>query len=356
MEKIRLGVLFGGVSSEYEVSLLSASSILRHLDREKYDVVRIGITKDGRWLLFEGDDTLLKTGAWADSCSAAVLSPDRGTHGLLVLRDGKTECLRLDAVFPILHGKNGEDGTVQGLCALADIPCVGSDTAGSAVCMDKELTHCVLEHNGVRMAKWVRALKGEPLDTVWRRIEEAGISLPLFIKPARSGSSVGVSKARTREELPAALETAFREDEKVLIEETLSGAEVECAVMGNGDPFAAGAVGEIEPLRELYDYEGKYCDDTTALHIPARIPEAAARQMRETAVRAYRAAGCRGLSRVDFFVLHGTHEVVLNEINTLPGFTDISMYPKLFCHDGLSYGELLDRLIGFALESEGASF
>lgn len=356
MEKIRLGVLFGGVSSEYEVSLLSASSILPHLDREKYDVVRIGITRDGRWLLFEGDDALISQDAWAEGCPAAVLSPDRETHGILILRDGKTERLRLDAVMPILHGKNGEDGTVQGLCALAGIPCVGADTAASAVCMDKELTHCVLEHHGVRMARWVRALKGEALDTVWERIGKAGLSLPLFIKPARSGSSVGVSKARTREELPAALETAFREDEKVLIEETLSGAEVECAVMGNARPFAAGSVGEIEPLRELYDYEGKYCDDTTALHIPARIPEDTARKMREIAVRAYQAAGCRGLSRVDFFVLHGTNEVVLNEINTLPGFTNISMFPKLFCHDGLSYGELLDRLIGFALEPEGASF
>lgn len=353
LNKIRLGVLFGGVSSEHDVSLLSVASILSNLDPQKYEVIRIGITRDGRWLLFEGDNSLLAQGdAWAENCPCAMLVPDRSIHGILVLRDDTAEHVYLDAILPVLHGKNGEDGTVQGLCELAGIPYVGCGVMSSAVCMDKEITHCVLSQNGIRTAKWLCLTREEAndLDIVCERIANAELQFPLFVKPANAGSSVGISKAHNREELSDSLRIAFREDYKALLEETLIGSEVECAVMGNEYPVASQCIGEVEPLRELYDYEGKYLDGSTALHIPARVVPEVAERVRDTALRAYRVLGCRGLSRIDFFVLRDSNEVVLNEVNTLPGFTNISMYPKLFCHDGWGYGELLDHLVALALE------
>ena len=354
-KKIQLAVLFGGVSSEYEVSLMSAASILENLNAEKYAVSRVGITRDGRWRLFEGDLSLLKGEEWASpSCSVpAILSPDRGEHGLLIFREEGIERRRLDVLFPVLHGRNGEDGTVQGLFELSGIPYVGCGVLASAACMDKEFTHSILTLHGIPNARFiaVRREAGETPEQIEGRMQQQGIGYPVFVKPANAGSSVGISKVHGRPELMRALETAFSEDSrgKALIEETLVGVEAECAVIGNSHPAAAADVGEIEPLRELYDYEGKYCDDTTSLHIPARISPAAAAKMRETAVCAYALLGCEGLSRVDFFVLKDG-QVVLNEINTLPGFTSISMYPKLFCHGGMTYSGLLDRLIALAQE------
>lgn len=355
-EKIQLAVLFGGVSSEHEVSLMSAASILNNLDPEKYTVSRVGITRDGRWLLFEGENVRLTGEEWASpECAVpAVLSPDRADHGLLIFREKGMERRYIDAILPVLHGRNGEDGTVQGLCELAGIPYVGCGVLASAACMDKEFTHSMLTLHGIPNARFiaVRQWEGETEGKLEERMRQAGFGYPVFVKPANAGSSVGISKAHNRQELTQALKTAFKEDKKALIEETLTGVEAECAVMGNLSPVAAADVGEIEPLRELYDYEGKYCDDTTALHIPARISPNAAQEMRSLAVRAYSLLGCRGLARVDFFVLKEGERVVLNELNTLPGFTHISMYPKLFCHGGMGYGELLDRLIAYACEEK----
>lgn len=354
-KKIQLAVLFGGVSSEYEVSLMSAASVLKNLDAEKYDIIRVGITRDGRWRLFEGELSLLQGEDWASpSCSVpAILSPDRGDHGLLVFREQGIERRRVDVIFPVLHGRNGEDGTMQGLFELSGIPYVGCGVLASAACMDKEFTHDILALHGIPIARFIAVKResGETAEQVEGRMQQQGIGYPVFVKPANAGSSVGISKVHGRSELMQALETAFAEDSrgKALIEETLTGVEAECAVMGNSQPVAAADVGEIEPLRELYDYEGKYCDDTTALHIPARIAKEAAASMRETALRAYALLGCEGLARVDFFILEDGR-AVLNELNTLPGFTSISMYPKLFCHGGMSYSGLLDRLIGLAQE------
>lgn len=354
MNKIRLAVLFGGVSSEYEVSLLSAQSILENLDTQKYDIYRVGITKDGRWRLLTGKIPCLSESNWeSDENSVPVLlSPDRSIHGLVILDKEGPRTVSLDAIFPVLHGKNGEDGTVQGLFELAGIPYVGCGVLASAGCMDKEFTHTVLSQHGIPGAKWICIHEAEklPLSSVITRLKEAGLDFPLFVKPANAGSSVGITKAHNEQELSAALVTAFHEDCKAIIEETIDGIEVECAVMGNDAPFASDAIGEIEPLRELYDYEGKYCDDTTALHIPARVPQEASERVRSLAVQAYRAMGCRGLARVDFFIRRSNGEVILNELNTLPGFTSISMYPKLFIHSSMSYSGLLDRLIAFALE------
>ncbi len=349
MNKTVVAVLFGGVSSEHEVSRLSVTSVLGNLDREKYSVVAVGITRDGRWLRFDGDEGLIADGRWeqdADHLTPCVLSPDVLHHGLLALGDAGWENLRVDVVFPVLHGRNGEDGTIQGLLDLAGIPYVGCGVAASANCMDKDIAKTILASAGVPVAKWitVQAEDFAGIDDLDLRIREE-LGYPVFIKPANAGSSVGVSKASCKDDLRPAMYAAFKEDHKVIVEETLKGAEVESAVLGNLHPKAAPAVGEIVPKRDLYDYEGKYLDGSTDLYIPARIPQAQAEALRETAVRAYRIMGCSGLARVDFFACPDGKSVVLNELNTMPGFTSISMYPKLFISSGMTYAQLLDRLI-----------
>lgn len=354
MKKTNVCVLFGGVSPEHEVSLRSAESVLNNLDAEKYNILPVGITKEGNWILYGGKDySKLPGNEWlhCPENRQACISPIRG-HGLLVF-DGDTVSRRnVDVIFPVLHGENGEDGTVQGLFQLAGIPYVGCNVAASAGCMDKCLTKLTADRAGVRQADWelvtrlqLRTNPEEALDRVERRF-----SYPVFVKPAGTGSSVGVSKARSREALLAALENAVRFDRKVLVEEFIRGHEVEVAVLGNETPIAS-VPGEIDAGAEFYDYETKYLTSTSTLYIPARISAEAAERVRTTAVKIYQAMGCRGLSRVDFFVTFDGEEVVFNEINTMPGFTSISMYPKLFGASGIPYGELLDRLISLSLEA-----
>lgn len=355
MNKTRVAVLFGGVSSEHEVSLLTAGSVLQNIDRELWEVLAVGITRDGQWFLCPGDisPAAVADGSWEKDPGIrhAILSPDREHHGLLLL-DGKAgwQAARVDVIFPALHGRNGEDGTVQGLAGLAGIPCVGCGVLSSALCMDKDAAKVILTARGIPGAKWLRAAREDRDDAALAAEIEEKLGWPVFVKPARAGSSVGVSRADGPEALSAALDTAFGEDRKVIIEETIRGAEVECAVMGNfRDPFAAPDLGEIVPKRDLYDYEGKYLDGSTDLYIPARIPKAQAEAIRRGAVEAYRALGCTGLARVDFFATpDGGY--ILNEVNTLPGFTGISMYPKLMTASGMGYSELLTRLIRLALE------
>lgn len=355
-EKKSLAVIFGGRSSEHEVSLMSATSILQNLSAEAYDIHRVGITKEGKWLLYTGPVSGLTAGTWADGPDAvpAFLSPDPSVHGLVVLRDGKAETIRLDVVFPALHGKNGEDGTIQGLFQLSGIPYVGCDTLSSAVCMDKAVTHTLLSAAGIEQAHylWFYADRFDAApDTIKNKIQ-ARLDFPVFVKPANAGSSVGVSRVDRYEDLDAAIRKAAAEDTKVIVEEGITGQEVECAVLGNRDAEAS-LVGEIGASAQFYDYDDKYVNGTSQLYIPARIGEEVSEKIRETAVRAYRLLGCSGLARVDFFVTEQEHRVVLNEINTLPGFTSISMYPKLWTAMGLTYAELLDRLIGLALRKAG---
>lgn len=349
MNQKKVAVLFGGVSSEHEVSRLTAASVLNNLDRGLWEPVTVGITKDGRWLLYRGTAEAIPDGSWEKdpSCVPAVLSPDRVRRGLLTETGERIE---VDVIFPALHGKNGEDGTVQGLAALAGIPCVGCGVLSSALCMDKDMTKTVLTAHGVKTARWLTVTAEERNDTALSEKIRETLGWPVFVKPARAGSSVGVSRVDGADGLGAALDAAFSEDRKVIIEEAIRGAEVECAVMGNyADLFASESLGEIVPKRGLYDYEGKYLDGSTDLYIPARLPDEQTEAIKKTALAAYRALGCSGLARVDFFALpDGGH--ILNEVNTLPGFTDISMYPKLMTASGMSYSELLTRLIRLAVE------
>lgn len=353
--KLSLAVIFGGVSSEHEVSRMSVTSILENLSNETYEVHMVGITKEGRWLLYTGPVEDILSGAWEQGpVTPAFLSPDPSVHGLVALRDGKAETIHVDVIFPALHGKNGEDGTIQGLFQLSGIPYVGCDTESSAICMDKAVTHSLLSSADIEQAHylWFYADRFDAApDTIKNKIQ-ARLDFPVFVKPSSAGSSVGVSKVERFEDLDQAIRKAAREDKKVVVEEGITGQEVEVAVLGNRDCDAS-IVGEIGASAQFYDYDDKYINGTSQLYIPARIPEEVSEKIRQTAVRAYRLLGCSGLARVDFFVTAGDNRVILNEINTLPGFTSISMYPKLWMAMGLSYGELLDKLIELALQRAG---
>ncbi|MBP1561293.1 MAG: D-alanine--D-alanine ligase [Oscillospiraceae bacterium] len=351
MSKIKVAVLFGGVSNEHDISLISASNIISAIPADKYEVIPIGITKKGRWLYYPGDVSLISSGRWEahPDCVPAAILPDPMYKGIMKISDGCCTVTRIDAVFPALHGQNGEDGAIQGLLKLSGIPYVGCDIISSANCMDKTAAHTMLEANGIKMAKWkcINAADLGKLDDICDEIA-AEMDYPLFIKPANSGSSVGVNKATSFEELKNAVKLAFSHDKKVIVEEYIKGRELECAVYGKDNPFAS-QVGEIRSCNEFYDYEAKYILGTSGLSIPADIPEKASREIRETAVKAFKTMGCSGLSRIDFFLKEdGT--VILNEINTLPGFTQISMYPKLMENMGISQSELLDKLITLCLE------
>ncbi len=354
--KMKLLILFGGLSSEHEVSRVSASSIVRNADKEKYDLVTVGITKDGRWLLYENPDPdKMASGAWEqDACIPALLSADRSVHGLTILRDGAAQTMRIDCCFPVLHGFGGEDGTIQGLLTLAGIPFVGPGVAASANSMDKSLTKVLVDRAGVRQAAYYVALRADfekDAQALMQGVMHTLSHFPVFIKPCSSGSSVGVHKANDLETLREGLEEAFHWDEKVMVEEFIAGREIEVAVMGNTEPVASLA-GEIAPTQEFYTYDAKYKDESSALYIPARIPEEAMQTVRQNALRVYQAMGCRGLSRVDFFCTFENNEIIFNEINTIPGFTSISMYPKLFGHAGYSYPALIDALVDLAMEAQ----
>lgn len=346
-------IIFGGASSEHFVSCVSASYVISHIPTDKYEVVTVGITRDGEWYLYEGDVSLLPEDKWLESgkCTKAVVSPDRKDKSLIVFRDDKVEKIKIDVAFPVLHGKNGEDGTIQGLFELAGIPYVGCDCCSSACCMDKAITNTLADSAEICQAKWLSCIKEEYpsiKDGFLKKAEEY-LGYPIFVKPANAGSSVGVSKAVDRASLEKAMEVAFKEDRKVVLEEFIDGFEVECAVLGNADAQAM-TVGQIKPANEFYDYEAKYENDNSELYIPAHIPEETIEEVRRMAVRVYKELGCSGLSRVDFFVTKKDGRVVFNEINTIPGFTPISMYAKLCEYSGISYSQLVDRLLMLAQE------
>ncbi len=354
MKKINVCVLFGGVSPEHAVSLRSAEAVLNHLDKEKYNILPVGITAQGEWILYGGDDySDLPSQRWLEHPKnrKAAISPCRG-HGLITIEDNTIVRETIDVVFPVLHGENGEDGAMQGLLQLAGIPYVGPHVSASAVSMDKTLTKLVMDQAEIPQAAWM-LVKNSELDSRMEQILdglEMRFTYPMFVKPAGTGSSVGVSKAADRSALTKGLLEAGRFDEKILVEEFIAGREVEVAVMGNDSPVAS-VCGEIDSGAEFYDYDAKYITDTSVAYIPARISEAVAEQVRELAIKAYKAIGCQGLSRVDFFVTFADERIVFNEINTLPGFTSISMYPKLFGASGIEYSALLDRLLELAMES-----
>ena len=354
MKKLSVCVIFGGMSPEHDVSLRSAESVLNHLDPHKYNIVPVGITKTGDWYIYGGTDyAQLPTGEWVNHPMnrRAAISPVY-RQGLLSFEGDCVVRERLDVVFPVLHGENGEDGAMQGLLQLAGIPYVGPHVSASAVSMDKTLTKLVIDSASIRQAKWHLVRSSElnvRMERILDQIEDK-FTYPVFVKPAGTGSSVGVSKAVDRTALEQALLEAGKFDEKILVEEFIHGREIEVAVMGNRNPVAS-ICGEIDSGAEFYDYDAKYITDTSTAYVPARISDEVAEQVRELAVKAYRALGCQGLSRVDFFVTYEGDEIVFNEINTLPGFTSISMYPKLFAASGIPYEELVDELLRLALEA-----
>lgn len=353
MNQRNVCILFGGVSPEHAVSLRSAESVLNQIDKVRNCVYPVGITREGKWVYFGGSDySMLPCDTWQSfekNCQA-MISPIKG-QGLLLFTENGIENIKIDVCFPVLHGENGEDGAMQGLLKLAGIPCVGPNVAASAVAMDKTLTKLVADNASIPQADWllVRATELEShMDHVVEKLEKK-FSYPMFVKPAGTGSSVGVSKAADRNALCVALNEAGRYDDKILVEEFIHGREVEVAVMGNSSPVAS-ICGEIDSGAEFYDYDAKYLTDTSVAYIPARISEETAELVREAAIKVYQAIGCQGLSRVDFFVTYEGERIVFNEINTLPGFTSISMYPKLFAASGIPYTQLIDMLLDLAQE------
>jgi D-alanine-D-alanine ligase len=357
-KKLRVGILFGGRSGEHEVSLLSAASILKAIDRKKFDVVPIGISKTGRWLTDGGAQALLSgSGPDAGLALETDAQPPADAVSALVPDAASLGSGRLDVVFPVLHGTFGEDGTIQGLFELADIAYVGSGVLGSAAGMDKDAMKRLFAQARLPIVKHLTILRAaweaSPRKTV--AAIEAALKYPLFVKPANLGSSVGITKVHDRKELAPALNLAARFDRKIVIEEGVGGAkkkarELEVAVLGNDDPKAS-VVGEIIPGKEFYDYEAKYLSDGSIPVIPAKITAAESKQIRAMAVEAFRACDLAGLARVDFLMEpDGKRRIYLNEVNTLPGFTSISMYPKLWQATGLSYSDLITRLIELGLE------
>jgi D-alanine-D-alanine ligase len=381
MSKLRVGVLFGGRSGEHEVSLLSAASVLKAINPKKYEVIPIGITKEGRWVtatdaerLLTGDAPTprqLRAGDPDTTSAAAVLAkgesvivppvPSKNRTGSLVPFETQGsqshQALNVDVIFPVLHGTFGEDGTIQGLFELAGIAYVGSGVLGSATGMDKDVMKRLFASAKLPIPKHVTFLRGEWEASSRKTIAkvEAALKYPLFVKPANLGSSVGISKAHDRKELGPAIELAASYDRKIVVEQGIGGKrgkarELEVAVLGNDNPQAS-VVGEVVPIKEFYDYEAKYLSEGSDLIIPAKLTRQQTKQVREMAVAAFKACDCSGLARVDFLLDPGkAGRIYLNEINTLPGFTAISMYPKLWAASGVQYAELIDRLIELALE------
>jgi len=383
--KLRVGVLFGGRSGEHEVSLLSAASVLNAIDRSKYDVVPIGISKEGRWLASAESQKLLKgqkepqnprrlrAGDPEATPGAAVLArgdsvlvppePMGAHHALIPFESGGVQdhrpahqAIDVDVIFPVLHGTFGEDGTIQGLLELAGIPYVGAGVLGSAAGMDKDVMKRLFAAAGLLIVKHVTVLRNEWVKEPKKskKLIESKLKYPVFVKPANLGSSVGISKAHDGKELGPAMDLAASYDRKIIIEQGVGGKkkkarEIECSVLGNDDPEAS-VPGEIVPVKEFYDYAAKYLDEGSELVIPARLSKSLTKQVRQMAIAAFKAVDCAGLARVDFLLDPDSGELYLNEINTMPGFTAISMYPKLWAASGVEYPKLIDRLIELALE------
>lgn len=350
-KSLSVAILCGGQSSEHEVSLESAKNVIQAIDKKRHRIQVIHITRDGLWRLLDDPDAILSNPSMqplAHFVSSKPLVLHLGEKNPFVLAQNSTDCIPVDVIFPVLHGTHGEDGTLQGLLELLQIPYVGSGHLSSAVCMDKDFTKQLLYATGVPMAPWRVVHRSEKPGLSYAEIIKT-FSLPLFIKPANTGSSVGVSKVTHETEFKAALDLAFQYDDKLIIEQGISGQEVECAVLGNQEPEAS-LPGEIISHHSFYSYEAKYLDpDGAELMIPARLPLSVQKEIQTLAKKAFKILGCSGMARMDFFV-DQNHQIFLNEANTIPGFTQISMYPKMWMASGLSYVQLIDRLIELALD------
>ncbi|MCL5958858.1 MAG: D-alanine--D-alanine ligase [Chloroflexi bacterium] len=350
--KIRVAVIFGGRSGEHEVSVVSAESIMKAIDRSKYDVVPIGITKEGKWLM-SGDPLAELRGAAPSSNGASALLMDPTQRRLVAAHPSATgDGNGIDVVIPIMHGTYGEDGTIQGLLEMINVPYVGAGVLASAVGMDKSLMKMVFAQNGIPVVDWITVMAADwraHSEAVRRRVDKE-IGFPCFVKPACLGSSVGISKVKAASELEAAIREAAQYDRKIVIEKGLENfREIECSVLGNDAPRAS-IPGEVIPCNEFYDYRAKYVDEGSQLIIPANLPVEAVQEVQRLAIASFAAIDCSGMARVDFFVSRDGRQVFVNEINTIPGFTSISMYPKLWEASGISYSELIDRLIQLAIQ------
>lgn len=350
--RIRIAVMFGGRSGEHEVSLVSAASVITTLDPARYEIVPVGVTRAGRWYSAPDVLTQLRENRIPDPSCECVLVPEPGRPGLLHLANGGQRMEPLDVVFPLIHGTYGEDGTLQGLLELAEVPYVGAGVLGSSVGMDKVVQKQLFVQAGLQIAKYTWALAQrcqEAPRAVVAEVEKA-LRYPVFVKPANTGSSVGITKAHTRKELLAGIEVAASYDRKVVFEQGIAHArEIECSVLGNDMPEAS-LPGEIVPSNEFYDYDAKYVDGKSAIFIPAPLPKETITAIKKLAVQAYRAIDCAGMARADFFYVARTRKVYINELNTIPGFTSISMYPKMWEASGLPFPRLLDRLVDLARE------
>ncbi|MCL2050474.1 MAG: D-alanine--D-serine ligase VanG [Lachnospiraceae bacterium] len=346
MEKRTIAVIFGGCSSEYEVSLQSAYAVIRGFDLNKYEPILIGITKEGAWLRFHGSIEKIKDGTWPLSdCTRAIISPCRETQGLIEFGGIETRIIRLDAAFPVLHGRNGEDGTVQGLLELAGIPIAGCKTMASALSMDKDRAHKIVSLAGVRVPMAFVLKDDKDSESILK--QAAGIGYPLFVKPVKAGSSLGISKVISGSELLTAVKMAFMFDDEVIIEESISGVEIGCAVLGN-DELIVGEPDEIEITESFFDFKEKYTLATSKIHVPARINADKAKEIKEMAKLIYKVLGCTGFARVDVF-LTPAGEIVFNEVNTIPGFTENSRYPKMLNAIGMEFSKVVGTAIELSL-------
>lgn len=344
MRKKTIAIIFGGNSTEYEVSLQSAYSVFENINWEKYEVAPIGITREGEWYHYTGSIEHIVNNTWfceEAACIPVVVSPNPKMKGFVELKEGRYSVLKTDLIFPVLHGKNGEDGTLQGMFELAGIPIVGCNTLSSALCMDKDRAHRLVEAVGISVPKAVVFRHSEETDAIRKITSE--LVCPLFVKPVRAGSSFGITKITAMEDLKNAIELAFEHDSEVIVEEAVEGFEVGCAVLGI-DELTVGRVDEIELSKGFFDYTEKYTLKTSSIHMPARIDAKTEQRIQQTAVKIYRTLGCMGFARVDMF-LTPEGNIVFNEVNTIPGFTSHSRYPNMMKGIGLSFGAMLDKLI-----------
>lgn len=349
MQRKTVAVLFGGNSSEYEVSLESACAVIENLNQDKYDLILLGITRQGAWLKYEGDTVRIKNDTWQEhpSCVPAIISPDRNTRGMLVCEGDRVKIMPVDVAFPVLHGKNGEDGTIQGLLAMAGIPCVGCGMLSSAVCMDKDIAHKLVHSAGIKTPNSIIVYTPIP-DFQLLYEQMMHLQYPLFVKPANSGSSLGITEVNKHSNLLEAVRIACQYDHKVIIEEAIPGFEVGCAVVGD-ETLTIGAIDEIELSQGFFNYEEKYSLTNSKIHMPARIDVDTADHIKKTAATIYRILGCAGFARVDLFLTPDL-EIIFNEVNTIPGFTTHSRYPNMLKGIGMTFQQIVDKIIRLAME------
>ena len=341
MNKKKIGVIFGGCSPKYNVSLESAYSVITNINKEKYDITLIGITKEGDWFKFEGDLENIKNDNWLQKgkCTKVVISSSKSDKGIIEIENNNTNLIKLDAIFPVLHGKNGEDGTVQGLIELSEIPLIGCDILSSSLCMDKYLSHKLVQSYGIKVANSI-LINGKTKD-IDKEIQK--LNFPLFVKPVRAGSSFGITRIENETEIEQAIKEALKYDTEIIIEENINGIEIGCAILGNED-LIVGEIDEIELSNGFFNYTEKYTLKTSQIHVPARIDKEIVQKAKETAKQIYKILKCKDFARVDMF-LTPNNEIYFNEINTIPGFTSHSRYPNMMKQIGMSFEELVDKII-----------